>query len=189
MLHHPLGRFIGLAITLSRFGGRNVAGCSVVRYGNISTSAGVVANTMPCCQLFGNGVCDGDLFTKSCQPKRKAQTGLAAAVQMTALLYAFGFLDSDVGELLALQFVFSFTGAIATPMVYLNLLENRLAPKFPPQVSACVCLAGFGLGLLWVPAFVHCLLEDYGWRTAAVSMALLFGSINVCVWCVLLQDG
>jgi len=110
------------------------------------------------------------------------------AVQMTALLFAFGFLGSDLGELMAFQFVLGFTGATATPMVYLNLLENRPAPKLPPQVSACVCLAGFGFGLLWVPTFVHWLLGDYGWRTAAVSMALLFGSINVFVWCVLLQD-
>ena len=54
------------------------------------------------------------------------------AVQMTALLFAFGFLGSDVGELLAFQFVLGFTGATATPMVYLNLLENRMVSRLTP---------------------------------------------------------
>lgn len=49
----------------------------------------------------------------------------AGAVQMTVLLFALGFLGSDTAELLAVQFVLGFTGAPATPMVYLNLKNAR----------------------------------------------------------------
>src|SRR6476661_4998028 len=106
--------------------------------------------------------------------------GLLSVGLMTLPLLALTQLTAPWHFYLAMLAFGTFAGgATATPYV------KAIAARFEERrgLAMGIGAAGVGLGGILVPQYMHFVMDDYGWRTAIVGMAVLVVVVSVpAVW-------